>query len=277
MLPSEAWSSPPELFMKPEVNLQRLKGFKGFIFGRKDVGLPIMYDLYDENYILYNYFRPFLSSSEVQNLQRLQTSVQAFTWLLSNLKILASLSSSSLQVIFTDFILGRTKWPWKGIKPKGHVHFLLFSSFILFFNCSLTPPSGEMNNIKRFFRRWRFFGGLRLLSIGHVRYTVGFGWNDAQWKICRFFNVIGWLNGKWIYGRVSTTIIFLKWFWFLFPGYFDIRNSHLWCDNDPTLGYTRVNYSSDINYKGSLLIILGLPWGPFCLTDREMTFDLTYY
>ena len=133
MLPSEAWSSPPELFMKPEVNLQRLKGFKGFIFGRKDVGLPIMYDLYDENYILYNYFRPFLSSSEVQNLQRLQTSVQAFTWLLSNLKILASLSSSSLQVIFTDFILGRTKWPWKGIKPKGHVHFLLFSSFILFF------------------------------------------------------------------------------------------------------------------------------------------------
>ena len=115
-------SSPSEWSMKPEVNLQRLKGLRGFIFGRKDVGLPIMYDLYDENYILYNFFRPFLSSSEVQNLQRVQTSVQAFTWLLGVLKIW----SQSLFFKWSSLFLGRTKWPSKGIKPKGHVHFYLF-------------------------------------------------------------------------------------------------------------------------------------------------------
>ena len=126
--------------MKPEVDLRGLKpsrrASRAWFFGRKDVWRPIIYDLYDENYILYNSFRPFLSSSEVQNLQKIfkASPVQAFTWLLKlgfwsseDLKILASLSfyfsSSDLH-----FFLERTKWP---SKPKGHVHFSFFRSFFL--------------------------------------------------------------------------------------------------------------------------------------------------
>ena len=69
-----------------------------------------------------HFFRPFLSSSEVQNLQRVQTSVQAFTWLLGVLKIW----SQSLFFKWSSLFLGTAKWPSKGIKPKGHVHFYLF-------------------------------------------------------------------------------------------------------------------------------------------------------
>ena len=202
------WSL-PKVFMKPEADLQQLKGF---IFGRKDVWQPIIYDLYDENYILYNSFRPFLSSSEVQNLQNLQGFCPGLHLASEDfLKIFASLSFFSSSDL--HFFLERTEWP---SKPKGQVHFSSFISFSFPSLCSLAPPCAEiseisenLNTIKRFFRRWRFdFGGFRFLSIGHVRYSVGFGWNDAKWKICRFFNVIGWLNGEWIHGRVSTPYIF---------------------------------------------------------------------
>ena len=94
-----------------------------------------IYDLYDENYILYNSFRPFLSSSEVQNLQNLQGFCPGLHLASENfLKILASLSFSSSDL---HFFLERTEWP---SKPKGQVHFSSFSFPSL---CSLAPPCAE--------------------------------------------------------------------------------------------------------------------------------------
>ena len=127
-----------KVFMKPEADLQQLKGF---IFGRKDVWQPIIYDLYDENYILYNSFRPFLSSSEVQNLQKIfKASVQAFTWL-----------QNTFWRFWLQFLLLFFKWSSlfsrknrMTFKTQGSGSFFFLHTFF-FSLCSLAPSCAKIS------------------------------------------------------------------------------------------------------------------------------------
>ena len=200
--------------MEPEVNLQRLKGF---IFGRKDVWQPIIYMIYMTKIIFFTtLFGLFFLPVRSKIFRIFKAFAQAFTWLQKTFWRFW-LYCPFLCLKWSSLFSRKNRMTFK-TQGSGSFFFL----HILFLPLSLAPPCAEisenLNTIKRFFRRWRFdFGGFRFLSIGHVGYSVGFGWNDAKWKICRFFNVIGWLNGEWIHGRVSTPYTFLM---TLFPSAF---------------------------------------------------------
>ena len=147
-----------KVFMKPEADLQQLEGF---IFGRKDVWQPIIYDLYDENYILYNSFRPFLSSSEVQNLQNLQGFCPGLHLASEDfLKIFASLSFFSSSDLHFFSRKNRMTFKTQGSGSFFFLHTFFFSSL-----CSLAPPCAEFS---QFF--WKLEHHKEILPTMEIRF-----------------------------------------------------------------------------------------------------------